>query len=42
MDNDSNEYNILNKKRIHEYILMQTSKWREEKEKLFFTVNANQ
>lgn len=25
MNNDSNKYDILNKKRIHEYILMQTN-----------------
>lgn len=32
----------INKKRIHECILMQKSKWKKEKEKLFLTVNVNQ
>lgn len=32
----------INKKRIHEYILMQKSKLKKEKEKLFLTVNVNQ
>jgi len=30
MNNDSNKYDILNKKRIHEYILMQTNKMEEK------------
>lgn len=30
MNNDSNKYEILNNKRIHEYILMQTNKMEEK------------